>query len=96
MLEPLFNKVAGLKVFIKKETLTHVFSCEICQFFKNIYFEKHLQTTAFDFSKIRLNSYNVKYLRIATSVLLFLQVGFFVFFFKKSLQHVIFTFRKKG
>ena len=34
-----FNKAAGLGLkFIKKETLTHVFSCEFCEIFKNTYF----------------------------------------------------------
>ena len=31
--------------FIKKETLA-VFSCEFCEIFKNIFFTKHLRTTA--------------------------------------------------
>ena len=37
-----FLKVAGLKA------PTQVFSCEYCEIFKNIYFEKHLRTAAFD------------------------------------------------
>ena len=32
------NKVAGLCNFIKKETLVQVFSYEICEIFKNIFF----------------------------------------------------------
>ena len=28
-----------------KETPTHLFSCEICEIFKNPYFEEHLRTT---------------------------------------------------
>ena len=40
-LESLFNKV----YFIKKR-LQHTFSCEYCEIFKNIYFEKHLRTVA--------------------------------------------------
>ena len=32
--------------FIKKETLTQVFSCEFCKIFKNTYFTEHLWTTA--------------------------------------------------
>ena len=32
-----------------KETPTQVFSCEICETFKNIYFEKPLRTTALHF-----------------------------------------------
>ena len=31
---------------IKKETLAEVFSCEICEIFKNIFLTEHLQTTA--------------------------------------------------
>ena len=39
MPEPLFNKVAGLKVrnFIKKETPTQMISCEFCEIFKNAF-----------------------------------------------------------
>ena len=35
-----------LQVFniIKKDSNTHVFSCEYCKIFQNTYFEKHLQT----------------------------------------------------
>ena len=42
------NKVAGLKdwTFIKKKT--QVFSCEYSVTFKNIYFEEHLRTAAFE------------------------------------------------
>ena len=32
--------------FIKKETLTKVFSCEFCEIFKNTFFTEHLRTTA--------------------------------------------------
>ena len=32
--------------FIKKETLGQMFSCEFCEFFKNIVFTEHLWTTA--------------------------------------------------
>ena len=42
MLESLLNKVAGLKAL--KETPTQVFSSEHCEFYKNTYFEKYLQT----------------------------------------------------
>ena len=31
------------------KTPTQVFSCEICGIFKNIYFEEHLQKTAYNF-----------------------------------------------
>ena len=42
MLKSLFNKVAGLKAFFSP-----VFSCEICDIFKNIYFGERMQTTLF-------------------------------------------------
>ena len=32
----------------KKETSTQVFSCEICEIYKNTYFEEHLRTIASD------------------------------------------------
>ena len=38
--------------FYYKETLTQIFCCEYCKFFKKIYFEKHLQTTASDLKTI--------------------------------------------
>ena len=45
-----FNKIAGRRPmacnFIKKETLTRVFSCEFCKIFKNAFFTEHLRTTA--------------------------------------------------
>ena len=46
MLEYLFNKVARLQPcnFIKKRL--QAFSYEICEIFKNTYFEEHLGTTA--------------------------------------------------
>ena len=31
----------------QKQTSTHVFSCEICEIFKNIFFIEQLRTTAF-------------------------------------------------
>ena len=39
-----FNKVAGLKVciFIKKETPTHLFSCEYCEILKKRFFTERL------------------------------------------------------
>ena len=45
MLESLFSKVAG-----RKETPTQVLSYAYCEFFNNIYFQKHLRTTASDYS----------------------------------------------
>ena len=45
-----FNEVAGLPVcnFIKKETLTLVFSCEFCQISKNTFFIEHLRWMPLD------------------------------------------------
>ena len=44
---------ASLEVFCKKNILTllkrdsnTILSCEICEIFKNVYFEEHLRTTA--------------------------------------------------
>ena len=45
MLGPLYSKVAG-----RKETPTQVLSYAYCEFFNNIYFQKHLRTTASDYS----------------------------------------------
>ena len=36
----------GLQLFLK-ETPTQVFSCKICDIFKNAYFEEHLRTASF-------------------------------------------------
>ena len=42
MLESLFNKAAGLKVynFIETKTPTQVFSCKYCEIFKNSFFDR--------------------------------------------------------
>ena len=32
--------------FIKKETVTQVFSCEFCEIFKNTFFREQLRATA--------------------------------------------------
>ena len=39
---------ASICNFIKKETPTHVFSCEFCELFKNTYFIEHIRVTAFE------------------------------------------------
>ena len=38
--------------FIKKETLVQVFSCEFCEFFKNVFLTEHLLETASVVKKI--------------------------------------------
>ena len=45
--EAFFNKAAGLDPakFFKQETSTQVLSYEVCETFKNTYFEEHLQAT---------------------------------------------------
>ena len=52
-----FNKVAGLRPwacnFIKKESLTQVFSCEFGEISKNTFFTEHLRTTASEIFKNR-------------------------------------------
>ena len=45
------SRPEGLQLYYK-QTLTQVLSCEICEVFKNTYFEEHLRTTA---SKHRSN-----------------------------------------
>ena len=47
MLESFFDKVAGLRpaTFLKKDTLTWVFSYEFCNISKDTYFTEHLQAT---------------------------------------------------
>ena len=56
MSESLFSKVAG-----RKETPTQVLSYAYCEFFNNIYFEKHLQTAASDYAfAIVIYSFSVK------------------------------------
>ena len=51
MLESLLNKVAGLRfVTLLKNPPTQVFSCEICETFKNTYFHRTLPVAASDFS----------------------------------------------
>ena len=44
--ERLQIRALGLQLYLKG-TSALVFSCEICEFFKNTYFEEHLWTTAF-------------------------------------------------
>ena len=56
MLESLFSKVVS-----RKKTPTQVLSYAYCEFFNNIYFEKHLQTAASDYSfTIVIYSFSVK------------------------------------
>ena len=41
MLESLFNKIAGLEAFdFIEEAPIQVFSCEICEIFKNTFFNR--------------------------------------------------------
>ena len=53
MLESPFIKVAGLwfATLLKRDSNIEVFSCEICEIFKNTYFVEHLQTAASDGSE---------------------------------------------
>ena len=41
-----FRRLRSACNFIKKEILAQVFSCEFCEFSKNIFFTEHLLTTA--------------------------------------------------
>ena len=51
----LLVKLQGFKPeacnFIKKETLTQVFSCKFCEISKNPFFTEHLRTTASETKK---------------------------------------------
>ena len=54
-----FNKVAGGTCnFIKKDTLTQVFSCEFCKISKSTFFTEHLRTTASTFIFNMVASYD--------------------------------------
>ena len=44
------RKIVVLKSFFHKETPIQVFPCEICEIFKNTYFEEHLRTTASEYT----------------------------------------------
>ena len=60
MLESLFRKVAG-----RKETPAQVLSYAYCEFFNKIYFQKHLRTTASDYSfTIIIYSFSVDSLQL--------------------------------
>ena len=39
--------------FIKKETLTHVFSCEFCEIFQNTFFTENIWTTASELTRTK-------------------------------------------
>ena len=39
--------------FIKKETLTHVFSCEFCENSKNTFYTEHFHMTASDYDDFK-------------------------------------------
>ena len=53
-----FNKAAGGACnFIKKETLAQVFSCEICEIFKNSNFGEHLRIASASDSRLIQTSF---------------------------------------
>ena len=64
----MFCKKAILKNFVDltgkhlcwKENSTQVFSCEICEMFKDAYFEEHLRTTASGVSHLELFQMGMK------------------------------------
>ena len=47
------NKVQACN-FIKKDTLTQVFSCELCEISKNTFYAEHLQATASEKINLKL------------------------------------------
>ena len=46
----------------QEETLTHMLSCEYCNFFKNTYFEEDLQTPASAFLKVYLREIVINFI----------------------------------
>ena len=50
---PVFFLLKEACDFIKKQTLTQVFSCEFCKNFKNIVFTEHLQVTTSVFTNAK-------------------------------------------
>ena len=52
---------ASASNFIKKETQAAVFSCEFCKIFKNTFFIKHLQMTAFCFVHCLHQGFHVRW-----------------------------------
>ena len=63
--------------FVRKEALAHMFSCEFCEAFINIFSTEHLRTTAFDSTKIlveiqeKMLEASYKQFKIETFVLTF-------------------------
>ena len=53
-----FNKVADLRLNIKREALAQVFSCEFCEISKNTFSTEHLGTTASAFCAESLPGYS--------------------------------------
>ena len=51
-----FNKVAGLRSLIRKETLAQVFSCKFCEISKKNFFTEDLRTTTASVSTSSLPS----------------------------------------
>ena len=49
----MFLQVFRPVTLLKSDSNSTVFSCEICEIFKNIYFEEHLRATASKVSKKR-------------------------------------------
>ena len=57
--EPLFNKVAANQVYsFTKIRLQHMFSCEICEIFKNTYFEERPLTDGSINERLVKNSFS--------------------------------------
>ena len=64
-----FNKVAGLEAFnfIKKETLTQVFCCELCEISKSTFFTEHLWATASGYQRSSLEHCSLWWLSLFNS-----------------------------
>ena len=68
-----FIKVESLRLYIKKGTLTQVFSCEFCAISKNTFFTEHLWETASE-DTYYLNFFSTNYPWIKTKKMLFTQL----------------------
>ena len=55
-----FNKAVDLSLFEKRLFLTQVFLCEFCEYFKNIFFTKHLRVTISPVLHIQWNVYSAE------------------------------------
>ena len=76
--------------FIKKETLTQVFSCEFCEISKNTFFTEHLWTNASIISVTQFSSvWTTFYLNLVNTTLLHLNIKQFFKIMQTYVNYVI-------